>query len=119
MNHVPQTKQYVCPCCRGFIGEAAPIDKVTATLSGFNKIILSELAKEVGRNVSRGEILQAMYGADRDGGPDYAQNVVSIYIHRLRKILPAYGWSIVSSQRAGANTGDGGLYRLTPAEVTP
>lgn len=118
MNHVPKTAQFCCPSCKGFIGEAAPIEFVVDEItSPAAKSILSRLSKTVGRPVSRAALIDEWFSSDASANPDAAENEFHVHMHRLRKQIAAYGWSIKASGKG--NIVHGANYRLIPAEVTP
>ncbi|UHS60590.1 helix-turn-helix domain-containing protein [Agrobacterium vaccinii] len=120
MNHVPQTSQFTCPCCKGFIGEAAPIDAVNDSLSRpILRIILDQLSKRVGRNVRRDAIIEACYADVIDGGPDDAERVFRVNMFNLRKAIKPFGWHIECVGGVGRGQTGGAFYRLMPAEVSP
>ncbi len=104
---------YTCPCCKGFIGEAAPLDEIIAAEGPFvSKTILEMLAKNVGRGVRRDDLIVAIYRGAKE--PEKAGDVVRQTICRLRKRLDAYGWCILTVPSSGASGEGGALYRLTP-----
>ncbi|WP_320196245.1 hypothetical protein RMR10_004540 [Agrobacterium rosae] len=117
MNHVPQTTQYTCPCCKGFIGEAAPIEAVLERVSsGQQKLFLSCLAKRIGQQVSKETIMTRFYSDRRDGGPDNADAIIAVQLSNLRRLIGTFGWSIITT---GGGHGTPTFYRLTPTEVSP
>lgn len=56
-----------------------------------------------------------MYGDRSDGGPETADNIVSIQVLRLRTFLEQYGWTITSE---GRGRGNKVFYRLIPLEAS-
>jgi hypothetical protein len=113
-----QRQAFTCPCCGGYIGEAAAPEHVAEFLPhGQQRTIFDLLAKKVGRNVPRDSIMFALYGDRYDGGPDYSDNIISVQIGRLRKSVSKFGWDVVGSNRGG--TGNKGSYRLIPRECGP
>jgi DNA-binding response OmpR family regulator len=113
MTMLHQRQAFTCPCCGGFIGEAASIDSVSERVTGQQRIIIDLLGKQPGRAIPRDKILFALYGDRYDGGPDYSENIISVNISRLRKLLHGYGWDIVGTSRGGAKSS----YRLIPLEA--
>lgn len=110
------TVAYTCPCCRGYIGEAAPIDEVKAAIrSPWQRRIINVLAHPVGRPVMRHRIVNAVYAASGDKAPDTAENSLSTIIVHARKNLEPFGWTIVT--RAGGR-GSEATYTLTPLEAS-
>lgn len=117
MNRVPQTTQFCCPSCKGFIGEAAPIDAVVDEItSPAAKAILSRLSKTVGKPVSRANLIDEWFSGDAGDAPDDAENEFHVHMNRLRKQIAPYGWSIKASGKG--NIVNGANYRLMPAEVS-
>ncbi len=120
MNHVPQTTQFTCPCCRNLIGQAAPIDAVRDSLSRPTlRILFGELSKRIGKSVRRDDLINACYADDADGGPDNAEKVFRVNMSRLRNAIADFGWHIECTGGNGRGFEGGGFYRLIPAEVTP
>lgn len=115
MNIQPRLQTVMCPCCGGFMGEAAPLDAVREKVRmGHQLIILDLLSRRVGRLVSNTDIVDAMYGDRADGGPENCGNVAKVTICRLKKTIEAFGWTIVSVGRGSGNTAS---YRLQPVEA--
>lgn len=115
MNVIPQTQAYVCPCCQGFIGEAAPIEMVLERVPrGQQKAILGLLSQRIGRTVAKSSMMSALFDARPDGGPELADNVINAQMCRLRKLVEPHGWSIITT---GGGRGSETFYRLLPTEV--
>lgn len=115
MNIIPRIQSYTCPCCHGFIGEAAPIDAVLERVArGQKKTILELLSRRVGRTVAKDSVLAILYDERADGGPDNPSLVLAAQISSLRKFIGRYGWSIITS---GGGRGSPTFYRLIPTEV--
>lgn len=120
MNHVPQTSQFTCPCCRGFIGEAAPLSFARdAVVGGLQLKIFDELSARKGRSLRMSELIDRCYADDPNGGPEDPANSITVTIFKLRKRLAPLGWEIERLGGGGRGNNDGAFYRLTPAEVTP
>lgn len=116
MNHVPQSSQFTCPCCKGFIGEAAPIDAVIdAENSPVAKRILRALSNPVGSRVPTKDIIKKVWPVDRPSDPSQSLRVAMC---NLRKRLQLYGWSLVTDRSRGITEYGGSFYRLIPAEVS-
>lgn len=114
MNAIPQTKPYTCPCCNGFIGEAAPIDLVVERVPrGQQRQMLDLLSKRVGRTVAKAAMISVLFDDRPDGGPDLVDNVINSQMCRLRKMVENHGWSIVTT---GGGRGSETFYRLIPTE---
>ncbi len=119
MNIAPRIQSYCCPACGGFIGEAAPIgDVLDSMMDSHRKIILSVLSKKPGRIVDKNRLIEAVYGDRADGGPDSTDSAINVHLHRLRKDLSAFGWSIICIGRNSGDFGHGGSYKLMPMEVS-
>lgn len=115
MNIIPQVQSYTCPCCHGFIGEAAPIDAVLERVArGQQKSILELLSRRVGRTVAKESVLSHLFDDRADGGPDGADRVLAVQLSYLRKFIGRYGWSIVTT---GGGRGASTFYRLIPTEA--
>jgi hypothetical protein len=115
MNIIPQVQSYTCPCCQGFIGEAAPIEMVIERVPrGQQKAILELLAKRIGRTVAKTSLLSVLFESRADGGPELADNVINAQMSYLRKSIAPFGWSVVTS---GGGRGSETSYRLIPTEV--
>jgi len=112
MNAMPRIEAVTCPCCGGFIGEAAPLEEVLKTVTqGSQRVILAALAKVPGKVVERESLISALYGYSN--GPIDADANLSVYLNRLGKTLPAFGWMI---KRTGGGRGNLANYRLIPTE---
>lgn len=107
---------YTCPCCKGYIGEAAPIsDVIAAEASWVSQAILEALSKPVGRRVRRDRIIEAIY--QQSDEPENSLTVFAVTMVKLRRRLKTSGWCIVTDGSKGGPAGDGGaLYRLIPLE---
>ncbi|OAP40377.1 hypothetical protein AU381_00165 [Sinorhizobium glycinis] len=115
MNVIPQVQSYTCPCCNGYIGEAAPIDMVLERVPrGQQKAILELFAKRIGRTVAKAALISSLFDARPDGGPDLADNLINVQVSRLRKVVERHGWSIVTT---GGGRGSETFYRLIPTEA--
>ena len=115
MNGIPQTQSYMCPCCQGFIGEAAPIEMVVERVpTGQQKSILEVLSRRLGRSVAKASLMGILFDDRADGGPDRADLVFNVQLSNLRKRIERHGWSIVT---AGGGRGSPTFYRLVPTEA--
>jgi hypothetical protein len=115
MNAHPRIETFTCPCCGGFIGEAAPVDQIReyVTAPG-RRLILDMLTKTVGAPVHRDLIINRMYGGRSDGGPENGDHVVKAMVSQLRRQIEPFGWTI-SSSRGGS--GELAQWRLIPREA--
>lgn len=75
--------------------------------------ILDVLARYYPASLSLMRIAEIVWADDINGGPDDAQNCVSVHMHRLRPVLQALGWHI------GRNPGGQGIRLWAPGEWTP
>jgi len=113
MNAHPRIQAFNCPCCGGFIGEAAPIEAIVeAERSWVAKSILQTLSRPVGKRVRRDALIEAVYQLEDE--PDDAARSVSVVLSRLRKRLEAYGWMIKREGSKGPAGERGAMYRLLP-----
>lgn len=110
---VSRVQSYSCPCCGGFIGEAAKPEDVSVGLRGHKRTMFKVLSRNIGRPVSKEDFIREMYGMRADGGPDDAGNVVCVEMLRLRRAIEPFGWTISSTGRAGLKA----EYRLIPLEA--
>lgn len=114
MLHKRET--FTCPCCGGYIGEAAPVAFVAERLPvGHQARVFEAFSRRVGRPFTKESLIQTMYGDRSDGGPETADNIVSIQVLRLRTFLEQYGWTITSE---GRGRGNKVFYRLIPLEAS-
>lgn len=115
MNIIPRIQSYTCPCCNGFIGEAAPIEMVVERVPrGQQRAMLDLLAKRIGRTVAKASLISVLFDERPDGGPELVDNVINSQMCRLRKMVESFGWSIVTT---GGGRGSEVFYRLIPAEA--
>ena len=81
-----------CPCCGQTLPES--INNIEIVLAGdlspTHQIIMRRLAKEPGHWVANADLLDAMYGNRPSGGPEYAQQVLRVQVHHLKKKLAPY-----------------------------
>lgn len=111
MNAHPRIATFTCPCCKGFIGEAAPLDQVADLITADQqRYVFNALSKEPGASVNRDELYKAMYGHIRTM-PSYPGKGFSNLISLLRSKLEAHGWTIECRRGAKA------FYRLLPLEA--
>lgn len=116
MNIQPRLQTVTCPCCGGFLGEAAPLDAVREKVRmGHQLIILDKLSRRVGRLVSSDDLIDAMYASHADGGPDKANGVLSVSMSRLKQEIAAFGWTIIS---VGRGSGNRASYKLIPISTS-
>lgn len=115
MNIIPKIQTYTCPCCNGYIGEAAPIaDVMERAPSGQQRLILEMLSRKIGRKVAKDAILERLYDGRPDGGPGSADGVIGTQLTRLRKFIAQFGWTILTT---GGGRGSPAFYSLVPMEA--
>ena len=115
MNAISRIQSYTCPCCQGFIGEAAPIEMVVERIpTGQQKSILEVLSRRMGRSVAKASLMAILFEDRADGGPDGADMVFNVQLSKLRKRVERHGWSILTT---GGGRGTSTFYRLLPTEV--
>lgn len=116
MNVIARVQQYSCPCCGGFIGEAAPIEQVRESITApAQRIIFDLLSRSIGYAVRRDAIIDRMYGDRADGGPETADLILKAQVSQLRRRIEPFGWT-VSVSRGGA--GHLAQWRLIPTEAS-
>lgn len=115
MNVVVRVETFTCPCCGGFIGEAAPVEFVLGHgLSESHRKIFSRLSTRLGAEVSSDTLIDTLYSDREDGGPIAARLVLSQLVHTLNKRIEAHGWIVTSR---GRGRGNQAVYRLIPREA--
>lgn len=113
MNAHPRVQTFSCPCCGGFIGEAAPIETVVeAEQSWVAKSILQTLSRPVGKRVRRDALIEAVYQLEDE--PENPARSFAVVLSRLRKRLEAFGWMIQREGSKGPAGERGAIYRLLP-----
>lgn len=101
-----------CPCCGNAIEKFSLETLSEAALQPQEKTIVDTLAKAYPRKVSRFALVDALYGADPNGGPERPDVVLQVRISNLRKKLRPLGWNVSSAvDGPGSHAG----YRLEPA----
>jgi DNA-binding response OmpR family regulator len=108
----------LCPCCnRPMEDSRAPIEGLAgAALTNQHRQMVAELVRAYPQPVSRDRLFDILYGLDPDGGPENVGNNIAVRIHKIRKAIELFGWTI-PKQHGG--TGLQGFYRLAPMEPTP
>lgn len=102
----------LCPCCNQAIAGRAPIEALSeGRFPPQMRTIVDVLSKAYPRPVSMGNLIDALYGNDPNGGPDDPEQVIRIRICSLRPQLEQYGWAIPLST---GGPGNYGRYRLAP-----
>jgi hypothetical protein len=111
MTMLHQRQAFTCPCCGGFIGEAAPIEDVIAALTGHKQSLVKAIAKARGMRADRAALIEAMWRGARE--PTEAVSTFNVMIYRTRIAVEEFGWALLSPGRGG----DDGVYRLVPKEA--
>lgn len=99
--------QTICPCC-GQFAASLPLSwhSESKTLLGSPGIItltkseavifsLLWIAHETGGYVTRAKMFNELYGLDPNGGPNNGDNIISVFMVRLRRRLAPFGVRIV------------------------
>ncbi|MGS1093096.1 helix-turn-helix domain-containing protein [Aquamicrobium terrae] len=105
--------QRSCPCCgQPMHAGRAPIEALEAApLTPSERLIVQALARIYPRGTTKAHLVDALYAADPNGGPETASMVIGVHLAHLRKSLLAYGWTI---PRCSAGRGAQSRYRLEP-----
>lgn len=72
---------------------------------------MQALARIYPRATTKAHLVDALYAEDPNGGPETASMVIGVHLSRLRRRLPAYGWTI---PQCSAGRGAQSRYRLEP-----
>lgn len=98
----------MCPCCKGFIGEAAPLEQVRRFVTSVHKVqIFDMLASEPGAPVYRKDVSAALYGKA-------VGNVLAVTVSQLRREIEPYGWTITFGKGGNSSLAQ---WRLIPVEA--
>lgn len=81
-----------------------------AGLRRHQRKLVSELAKAFPNPVKTRDLVDALFGNDPDGGPDYGSHAVSAMIPHVRARIEKVGWTIPPSTIGPMASG----YRLVP-----
>lgn len=102
----------LCPCCNRPMDGPAPVHELQAIhMPGHQRVIITALARAYPREVTGDALVTALYDHRTDGGPENARQNLAVYLCRIRKVLPRYGWTI---PRITSGRGNTGRYRLEP-----
>jgi DNA-binding response OmpR family regulator len=94
-----------CPCC-GQLSDSAPpffvdednnavrVDGKTLTLSPLQTKLAAVMAKKYPHTATKVGIIELMYGDDPNGGPEYAESIIGIYVHAIRRKIKGTSLSI-------------------------
>lgn len=115
MNIQPRLQTITCPCCGGFMGEAAPIEAVReAVTSPVKRSIFEELSRQPGQPVSRDVLRTATYAHRRGVAAENADHVLKVQVSQLRRCIEPYGWTISTNKGGSGNLAQ---WRLIPMEA--
>lgn len=95
-----------CPCCGG--GGVVP--DIGVALSGIERQIFDVVVGAKYHGVTLDGLVDRIYGARRDGGPDDARATTRVRIWRMNKRLSEIGLRVKAT-----NLGPGALYRVVAA----
>lgn len=98
-----------CPTCGHEVTEVPVKALCDGLMSATQRKIVSALAAAYPRSLDMPQLIDRVYADDIDGGPEAASNVMHIMLLRLRRSLPAYGWTIPKNKCGRGNVG---RYRL-------
>jgi DNA-binding response OmpR family regulator len=101
----------ICPCCGLALPDTgAPTEYLLKTkLTKEQKKILKCLLDAYPSSVTRDDLIEHLWGRDRDGGPDRAWEIVYSYVFRLRLKLERIGWTVPRNSSGRSGTA---FYRL-------
>jgi len=105
-------EQIFCPCCeRPMDGGTVPVEALLdAPLTPMESDIVDKLASSYPRSVGKLALYEYAYAFRDEPGSD---RIIDVYLHRLRRKLPRWGWTIANAGHVGG-PGCRGLYRLVP-----
>lgn len=99
-----------CPCCGGHIEGPTPLALLEhIRLTGHERAIVNILARRHPRTTSAADLIEEMYSAHYDGGPDRPDRVLAVVLTRLRQKLAGTGWQVPASRTGRGNVA---RYRL-------
>lgn len=92
----------ICPNC-GFkhADDDFGASLVSMPMPNAERIILRRLIAAHGGCVRNDQLVSALYGDRRDGGPIYAKNNVEMHISKLREKLSNSEWEITNERFLG------------------
>lgn len=83
-----------CPCCGQSVPEVTHDMLTHFETSPMQARILEWLIKSYPDGLTNQQIIARLYESDPNGGPLVADNVVAVFVWRMRKSLTALGWTI-------------------------
>lgn len=103
----------LCPCCgQPMVAPYAPLDGLaSAPLTRQHRSIVNALVQAYPQPVTTEDMLNAMYGDSGRRAYCVAGDVLKVQLAKLRRILPAYGWTIPV---CNGGKGHYGRYKLEP-----
>ena len=104
-----------CPTCGHEMQTPTPLAALEhAPLASQERIIMEILVGAHPRKVSRDQLTDILYRHDPNGGPITASKTVTVLMHRLRRKIGPYGWTI---PRESGGRGKQARYGLAPLDV--
>lgn len=102
MNKGNKMSPASCPCCGQALVGDMPADALKdAPVGPTARLIVDELARIYPRGLDGRTLADRVYRNRPSGGPDSAENVVSVTIHRVKPVLRRYGWTVGAFGEAG------------------
>ncbi len=92
-----------CPCCGAEMHTPGLAALRHVSLPPNERRVLNELINVYPSHLSVRQLVDRVWALDPNGGPDTADNAISVYLHRMRPILLEFGWSI--SRMPGRKSG--------------
>jgi DNA-binding response OmpR family regulator len=92
----------ICPNCgyKDSSDEYAP-ELIGIDLPSRQHDVLLRLRQARGGRVTSEHLVDCLYGHMGDGGPEEAQNCISLFVMRIRPKIAEYGWAIENERRRG------------------
>lgn len=87
-----------CPHCRRPLG----LPELAAVTGSIRRRLVEIVARRSPAGITRAELVDQLYQADPNGGPEWADASVAVIIFKANKQLRAQGCRIVSSGGPGA-----------------
>lgn len=100
-----------CPCCGAQMASPGLEALRYVTLPRMERRVLDELIDAYPKSLSIQQLVNLVWADDPTGGPDTANNSISVYLHHIRRKLSDFGWS------AGRIPGSYAGVRLWPLPV--
>ncbi|RJT42032.1 winged helix family transcriptional regulator [Mesorhizobium waimense] len=101
-----------CPCCGFREGTGSPVEiGKTIRLTRKERALFAIFAGNFGKFLSAGEIVDVLYADDPDGGPEMAENSLSVGMRNFKEKIRARGLDI------DVKLGRGGGRRMTWAKT--